>query len=171
MSVEWTEELCIKNEVHELEIPWGVLDREASDSGSYILILRIAHDITIPVGSLGRVFFPRGHYMYVGSSKLNLTKRMEGHLRKRKRYFWHVDYLRDHAETCTALPIRSHASLEHEVAAALKRIANWSVPGFGSSDCSCETHLFAIQDNPLQNRGFIEMLQYFRMDCLGAELR
>ena len=171
VSVAWTEDLCLKDDVHELEIPWRMLDKEARDSGSYILILRIPRDITIPVGSLGRIFFSGGHYMYVGSAKLNLTKRMERHLRKRKKYFWHIDYLRDHAEACTAIPIRSNASLEHEVASALRRIANWSVPGFGSSDCSCETHLFAMQDNPLHTRGFTEVLQYFRMDRLGAELR
>lgn len=151
VSVAWTEDLYLKDDVHELEIPWEVMEREAQDSGSYILILRIPNDITIAVGSLGHVFFPRGYYMYIGSSKLNLTKRIERHLRKRKKYFWHIDYLRDHAAACIALPIRSNALLEHDVASAISRIANWSVPGLGSSDCSCETHLFAMQDDPLQS--------------------
>ena len=158
-------------QVNELEIPWGVLDREALDSGSYMLILHLLEDITISVGSLGHVSFSRGFYIYVGSAKKNLTKRMERHLRKRKKFFWHIDYLRDHAEACTALPIRSHTSLEHEVAFALSKIADWSVPGFGASDCSCDTHLFAMHDNPAHSPEFIDVLQYFRIDRLGVELR
>ena len=170
VSVTWRENLALGEEVHELEIPWKALDREALDSGSYMLILHLLEDITISVGSLGHVTFPRGFYIYVGSAKKNLTRRMERHLRKRKKVFWHIDYLREHAERCMALPIRSSTSLEHEVAFALNRIADWSVPGFGSSDCSCDTHLFAMHDNPVHSHKFIDVLQYFRIDRLGVDL-
>jgi len=170
VSVTWKENLALGEDVRELEIPSGVLDREAVDSGSYMLILHIFEDITIPVGTLGPVFFSRGFYIYVGSAKKNLTRRMERHLRKRKKFFWHIDYLRDHAKACMALPIRSQTSLEHEVAFALNRIADWSVPGFGSSDCSCETHLFAMHDNPVHSQEFIDVLQYFRIERLAADL-
>jgi len=171
VSIAWQENLHLGEQVNELEIPWGVLDREALDSGSYMLILHLLEDITISVGSLGHVSLSHGFYIYVGSAKKNLTKRMERHLRKRKKFFWHIDYLRDHAEACTALPIRSHTSLEHEVAFALSKIADWSVPGFGASDCSCDTHLFAMHDNPAHSPEFIDVLQYFRIDRLGVELR
>ena len=170
VSVTWRENLALGEEVHELEIPWKALDREALDSGSYMLILHLLEDITISVGSLGHVTFPRGFYIYVGSAKKNLTRRMERHLRKRKKVFWHIDYLREHAERCMALPIRSQTSLEHEVALALNRIADWSVPGFGSSDYSCDTHLFAMHDNPVHSHKFIDVLQYFRIDRLGVDL-
>jgi sugar fermentation stimulation protein A len=135
-----------------------------------MLILHIPRDITISVGSLGPVLFSGGYYIYVGSAKKNLTMRVERHLRKRKKFFWHVDYLRNYAETCIALPIRSHKPLEHEVAFAVSKIADWSVPGFGSSDCYCETHLFAMHDNPVHSQGFIDVLQHFRMDRLGIDL-
>lgn len=171
VSIAWQENLHLGEQVHELEIPWEVLHREALDKGCYLLILYILQDITISVGSLGYVSFSRGFYIYVGSAKKNLTKRMERHLRKRKKFFWHIDYLRDRAEACTAIPIRSHTSLEHEVAFALSKIADWSVSGFGASDCSCETHLFAMRDNPLSRPAFIDMLQYFRIDRLGSDLR
>jgi sugar fermentation stimulation protein A len=170
VCVTWREDLALNEDVRELEIPWGVLDREALDSGTYILILHLFESIRIPVGSLGHVSFSRGFYIYVGSAKKNLTKRMDRHLRKRKKFFWHIDYLRDHARTCIALPIRSQASLEHEVGFALNRIADWSVPGFGSSDCPCETHLFAMHDNPVHSQEFIDMLQYFRIDRLAPDL-
>jgi sugar fermentation stimulation protein A len=170
VSVTWNETLTLGKEVRELEIPWGILDEEARDSGCYMLILHVPRDVTISIGSLGPVTFSGGYYIYVGSAKINLTKRLERHLRKRKKFFWHVDYLRNHAETCIALPIRSHTPLEHEVAFAVGKIADWSVPGFGSSDCYCGTHLFAMHDNPVHSQGFIDVLQHFRMDILGTDL-
>ncbi len=170
VGVTWKDDLSLGEDVRELETPWELLEREAVDTGSYILIFRISEDIRIPVGSLGRLSFPRGFYMYVGSAKKNLTRRMERHLRKRKKFFWHIDFLRDHAESCVALPVRSQTSLEHEIAAALNRIADWSIPGFGSSDCSCDTHLFAMHDNPVHSQRFIDVLQYFRIDRLAIDL-
>lgn len=171
ISVAWKEDLCLGDDIRELPIPWDILDREALDSGGYMLILHIPHDSNIPVGSLGNVSFPRGYYVYAGSAKTNLSKRIERHVRKRKKFFWHIDYLRGYADRCIALPIRSHTSLEHTIADALSQIADWSIPGFGSSDCSCETHLFAMHENPLHSQEFLNTLQYFRMDRLGIDLR
>lgn len=171
VSISWKEDLSLGEDVSELEIPWEVLGREAQDGGSYILILHILRDSIISVGSLGHVSFPRGYYIYVGSARTNLTKRIERHLRKRKNFFWHIDYLRNCADRCIPLAIRSHTSLEHEVAMAVSRIADWSVPGFGSSDCFCETHLFAMQENPIHSHKFLDLLQYFRIDRLGRDLR
>ena len=170
VSVEWKDDLSLGESVHELEIPWEVLRREAHDSGSYILILHIVQDIVISVGSLGDVSFLRGYYIYVGSARTNLTKRMARHLRKGKNFFWHIDYLRDYADACMALPIRSHTPLEHELASAINTVADWSIPRFGASDCSCETHLFAMNDNPIHLQKFLDVLQYFRIDRLEIEL-
>ena len=171
VGISWKEDLSLGDDVSELEIPWKVLEREAHDGGNYILILHIPRDSIISVGSLGNVSFPFGYYLYVGSARTHLTKRIERHLRKRKNFFWHIDYLREHAHRCVPVAIRSCTPLEHEVASALSRIADWSVPGFGSSDCSCETHLFAMRDNPIHSQPFIDLLQYFRMDRLGRDLR
>jgi sugar fermentation stimulation protein A len=171
VSITWKDDLSLGDDVSELEIPWRVLARESHNGGSYILILHILQDSIISVGSLGHVSFPPGYYIYVGSARTNLTKRIERHLRKRKNFFWHIDYLRDHADKCLPLAIRSHTLLEHEVALAVSRIADWSVPGFGSSDCFCETHLFAMHENPIHSHKFLDLLQYFRMDRLGRDLR
>ena len=35
--------------------------------------------------------------------------------------------------------------------------------GFGSSDCSCESHLFFSPEDPLDSRRFHKILQGFRM--------
>ncbi len=170
VAVRWRKNMTLDDEVRVLGIPWDILEREAGDCGNYILVLELAEDRTIAVGRLGRVFFRKGHYLYVGSARKNLAKRIERHLRRRKTFFWHVDYLRDQSERCTAIPIRTRQPLEHEIARALDGIAEWSVPGFGCSDCSCETHLFGIGADPLHLPRFVNLLQHFRIDRLEAML-
>lgn len=171
LGVTWNKDLSLGVGVREIEIPWYFIGREVEDRGSYLLILHISGDLEISVGRLGRMSFPKGYYIYVGSAKTNLTKRMERHIRKRTTFFWHIDYLRDRADTCVALPIRSSDFLEHEMAHAVGKISGWFIPGFGSSDCSYPTHLFAMRENPLQCPAFIDLLQHFRMDRWGTDLR
>jgi len=170
VAVQWRKNMSLSDGVRELTIPWDILEREAGDCGNYILVLELAAERCIPVGGLGTVFFRKGFYLYVGSARKNLAKRIERHLRRRKKLFWHVDYLRDRAERCTAIPIRTRQPLEHEIARALGEISGWSVPGFGCSDCACETHLFGMDVNPVCSPRFISLLQHFRIDRLEALL-
>jgi sugar fermentation stimulation protein A len=67
-----------------------------------------------------------------------------------------------------ALPIRSSQRLECELAHAVDEIASWSIPGFGCSDCRCESHLFGMTDHPLQLDAVHDLLAWHRMDRLGA---
>jgi sugar fermentation stimulation protein A len=114
-----------------------ILEAELHDRGSYLLILRVASDEKLKVGGLSEIKFCRGYYVYVGSAMKNLTQRIERHRRLRKNLFWHIDYLRDSSEFLEALPVRSEDDLECEIADGMRNIADWTVPGFGSSDCSC----------------------------------
>lgn len=144
--------------------------RESKDGGSYIIILCLRKDIHIEIGSLGRLKFKKGYYLYVGSAKANLTKRIERHKRKGKKHFWHVDYLRDKAEFCSALPIRARGPLECSIAKRLKGISDWFIPRFGSSDCTCETHLLGMQADPIKSADFINTLLYYRIERLEEDL-
>jgi sugar fermentation stimulation protein A len=166
VAVEMREDLSLASRVRTLEIPWKLVEREAEDRGSYILILRLPARKNIEIGKLGRLQFKAGYYLYAGSAQKNLTQRLERHGRERKNLFWHVDYLRAQAEFHWALPIRTGDDLECELASALKKIAGWEVPGFGSSDCSCDSHLFGMAKDPLHSPEFIALLQHFRMDRL-----
>lgn len=170
VAVSWTAELALGPSVREVGIPWGLIEREARDGGAYLLVLEMARSRRIDVGGLGRVAFPKGYYVYVGSARANLSKRVERHLRLRKRYHWHIDYLRDGTASCTALPVRASEDLEHDLAAALGELAGWDVPRFGCSDCRCPTHLFGFRENPLRDPGFIELLLRFRIGRLEASL-
>jgi sugar fermentation stimulation protein A len=100
----------------------------------------------------------------------NLSKRMERHRHLRKQHHWHIDELRAVAEFHSALAIRSSERLECEVGRAMSGMAEWSVPGFGSTDCSCQTHLFGTSSDPLQSEDFQKLLQYFRMDRHVSEI-
>jgi sugar fermentation stimulation protein A len=170
VSVEWKRGLILGSRVRELSIPWELIEREAQDGGSYVLIMRLTRDRKLKIGSLGTVRFRKGFYLYTGSAKKFLTQRIARHRSRRKKLFWHIDYLREHADFCTALPVRASVDLECDLADALRGISPWTIPGFGSSDCSCDSHLFGMVDDPLHDPAFIEMLQYFRIDRLEKEL-
>lgn len=138
--------------------------REASDRGSYLLILSLSRGRRIPIGRLGNLRFEEGFYLYVGSAMKALTKRINRHRRIRKKRHWHIDDLRAFAQFHSAWAVRSSDRLECEIARKLEKIADWTVPGFGSSDCSCGSHLFGMRTNPLFSNDFHQCLQHFRMD-------
>jgi sugar fermentation stimulation protein A len=52
----------------------------------------------------------------------------------------------------------------------MAKIADWSVPGFGCSDCSCRSHLFGMEKDPVKSSDFIEMLYNYRIKSVEEEL-
>jgi len=170
VSVRWDQALSLSPNVKLLQVPWDAIEKETKDRGSYLLILNLKRNRKIDVGKLGKVHFRKGFYIYVGSAMANLTKRMERHRHFRKRHHWHIDELRAIAEFRSVLAIRSSDRLECKIASAMSEIAEWSVPRFGSTDCSCETHLFGMAGDPIQSEDFQKLLQYFRMDRLIVDL-
>jgi sugar fermentation stimulation protein A len=170
VSVSWGKDLSLGKTVRELVIPWDTIKNEAHDRGSYILILRLKKDEKISVGNLGDLHLKKGYYLYAGSAKRNLSQRIARHERKRKNLFWHIDYLRQYADHCASLPVRTSADLECDIANALHKISQWSVPDFGSSDCRCHSHLFGMRDDPVLSPQFIKLLLDFRINRLEDEL-
>ena len=168
LSIGWNEDLSLNlSKIKVLDIPWKIVKREAEDRGCYILILRLGKDMKTEIGKLGKINFRKGFYIYAGSAMKNLSQRVERHKRLRKNYFWHIDYLREKAEFCSALPIRSQDDLECRLAVDLSRISDWQVQGFGCSDCSCKSHLFGKGKDPLSLKEFHKILQFYRMDRLS----
>jgi sugar fermentation stimulation protein A len=163
ISVRFKEDLLLPSEVKELIIPWDLIEKEAEDRGSYIIIFFLPGDRSITIGALGMVSFKKAYYLYVGSAKKELSKRIQRHQRMRKKFHWHIDYLAAEASFHRVLPIRTSGDLECGIAKRLKEIADWSIPNFGSSDCACESHLFVMRDDPIRSPRFIEMLMDFRM--------
>ena len=121
--------------------------------GSYILILHMEFDNMIEVGRLGTIMFPQGYYAYIGSAlgTGGLTSRLRHHLDSAYNPRWHIDYLRKRAVPEEAWVCEQEEKLEHEWASLFKKMKGAAVPapGFGSSDCTCKTHLYHFQKRPL----------------------
>lgn len=166
LAVTVDEGLEVRPEARVLSIPWEVLEREARDGGSYLVVLRLAGKEAVRVGGLGTVVFRPGYYVYVGSAKTNLTKRVERHKRFRKRLRWHIDYLRAVSTVHAVLPVRTTDDVECGLARAVAGLSDGEAPGFGSSDCRCKSHLFHFDSDPLRNPAFHSILGYYRMDRL-----
>ena len=115
--------------------------------GVYVLIIRVDEDTDVNVGAIGRLTFKKGLYAYVGSAQNNLEQRVKRHIRKEKRRFWHIDYFLDNDATKVIEVFHKQADKTEECAIA-KVIGERGEPidGFGSSDCSCKSHLFRIED-------------------------
>jgi len=165
-SVHFDNNMNLISNIKKLSIPWNILETEANDRGCYCIILLLAEASFIEVGALGTRHFKKGYYIYVGSAMKELSNRIARHQRQKKRFFWHIDYLRNRAEFYAALPIRSSKQLECLLAHHIQKIAQEEIQGFGSSDCNCTSHLFYMETDPLNYPQFIECLLYYRMDIL-----
>lgn len=170
IALRWTEEFTMPTVIRECHYDANLLRREAEDRGDYLVVLQLPDAMDLEIGSKGVMYFEAGYYTYVGSAKANLTKRLERHKRKRKKLHWHLDYFRSHCEMIATVPIRSSADLECELAKAMKKLDTWEVPGFGSSDCDCNSHLFGTTYNPIHNEPFMLMVENFRMNRLDEEI-
>jgi len=109
--------------------------------GSYILLINLKEDQNIQIGKLGNIFFKKGFYVYVGSALNGLEHRIDRHLRKNKKMYWHIDYLLQYAEIIDVFYKESNTKEECMIAKSLDEIFP-SIHGFGCSDCSCSSHLF-----------------------------
>ena len=118
---------------------WGT-----TQCGIYVLELSLAKDTHIQVGALGRCRFPAGRFLYVGRAMRGLEARLARHLRQKKaRPRWHIDHLRAKANLFNLWVLPSaDPALECETASKLLASgARIEIPGFGSSDCLCPSHL------------------------------
>ena len=111
-------------------------------TGSYVLLIRVRAARTLEVGSLGRLAFRRGNYVYIGSGMGCLSRRVERHFREDKKVKWHIDRLLAVAELSGAVLFPSKRRDECRLARAVLAFPGARVvPGFGSSDCRCPGHL------------------------------
>ncbi len=173
LSIRLNSDLSLSERVRLLAVPWDIIEREAGDRGAYIIVLKLSRPGTIDVGGLGRVSFKKGFYIYVGSARKGLGKRILRHRRRIKRPFWHIDYLRGVCEFLYSLPVRTSDDIECHLAGEILKLSDRYVHGFGSSDCNCPSHLFATREDPMHSKRFHELLEHFRMERLvtGAAQR
>ena len=113
--------------------------------GTYALILKSGSRDVIQVGRLGPLQLKPGFYTYVGSAfgPGGLKARISHHRRVSKHHRWHVDYLRAVTRLHGVWYTYDSILREHQWAEAMLHMKDTSIPveGFGSSDCSCPSHL------------------------------
>ena len=136
-----------------------------SVKGSYILLIELPEEKTITIGSLKDIYFPSGYYAYVGSAMSGLESRLSHHYKQSKRPHWHIDYLLQKASITGIIICQTKDRVECAVAQALGRQFA-SIPGFGSSDCHCHSHLFFATEESQLKSTIIATL-----DSLGMEPR
>jgi Uri superfamily endonuclease len=129
-----------------------MMKRIPSIAGTYALILRCLQSKHLRIGRLGIFNFPPGWYIYVGSAfgPGGLQARCGHHLRPLIRPRWHIDYLRPAAPLQDIWFTTDAAPREHlwtQIIRGLRR-ASAPIPGFGSCDCRCPSHLIYFPFRP-----------------------
>jgi Uri superfamily endonuclease len=140
------------------------------DRGSYCLILssRGAH---AAVGALGVIHFPQGWYVYCGSAQgpgglARVSRHIRVHREGMSSPRWHIDYiLCSNAFRLVAAVSAPDQEREYECRIATS-LSGKPCAGFGSSDCSCHSHLFFYRKNPK-----IEVLSAFSSLGLDATIQ
>jgi Uri superfamily endonuclease len=121
------------------------------NSGAYQLIFRLDQVSVIHVGALGKRAFSSGVYIYTGRASRYLGKRLRRHLSKEKTLRWHIDYLLQYAHIFNIRIFPFAAGEECAINDETLTKSHCSIPviGFGSSDCSCKSHLLQVEDETL----------------------
>jgi Uri superfamily endonuclease len=111
--------------------------------GTYCLIIYCNIYTSVNVGKLGEIKFLPGYYIYIGSALNNMDKRIKRHMDMKKKIFWHIDYLTSNKDfkPYGAYVINDKKRMECRKADEFQKELQ-SIPGFGSSDCRCGSHLF-----------------------------
>jgi Uri superfamily endonuclease len=117
--------------------------------GTYCLVMKLDEDRDIEIGKRPAVNFPAGFYCYVGSAMNSLEKRICRHMSQEKRLHWHIDWFLEHARIVDVKRIESQKRMECGLSHDISKLSDETpMKGFGSSDCSCRTHLHYFRKDP-----------------------
>lgn len=150
ISLEWgAEDLKLKERSNRIEIPWGVLEQECVDAGSYVSIFEIK-DPKAPLGD--------GFYCVVERAPKDLTASMARVTRKTLMPHPTLNAIKEDVSIVGVLPIRANedmASLQDDLAAVSPLTADG---------------LFYFPHNPLRWKSFIDVLLKYRIGRLEQKL-
>ena len=93
---------------------------------------------------------------------------MGRHRSDKKKHRWHVDYFLDEADVVAVIAVPSEdKETECRLVQAILRVdgACTPVPGFGSSDCRCDSHLIYFGDADLES---VSESIVYHMSMLGG---
>ena len=130
------------------------------DKGIYCLVFKNP-GCTVRIGALGEICFQPGWHCYIGSALgSGGLKRMERHISLSRNHDkwpkWHVDYL--NTSSCFSLVYVVYAvTIERLECRLACELGDGGILKFGSSDCTCTSHLFYRPSDPQE-----EILSAFR---------
>lgn len=121
----------------------------SSTRGSYVLLLSLREPRQISIGAVGEATFEPGAYGYAGSAwgpggfsrvqRHHSIAEGESNIRH-----WHIDYLvSDPQVDFVEALCFPNQDIECRLA---QEIGTGVVPGFGASDCACDSHLSVAGD-------------------------
>ena len=122
------------------------------------MLIELPEERRISVGKLGMPTFRRGFYAYAGSALNGLESRLARHLRRNKKFHWHIDYLIKEASIREIVFSDNGKRDECLFAHALCREFS-PIPGFGCSDCKCISHLFYGSEKEELRKGIIKAVE------------
>ena len=120
--------------------------------GTYALVFKAKRKRRLIIGKLGTLNLQHGFYVYVGSAfgPGGLKARIGHHRKNDSRNHWHIDYLSAYLPPDEAWYTTDPTRREHHWSEVLShaRGASIPLPGFGSSDCRCISHLHFFSSRP-----------------------
>lgn len=124
------------------------MQRTIENSGVYILEIYARRRFSLNLKKYSGKLFSKGYYYYTGSAQKNLRQRLNRHLLKSKKIYWHIDYITVHEET-RIVRIYKYPECSKSLECFLSREISFlkeieiAANGFGNSDCNkCRTHLY-----------------------------
>lgn len=120
----------------------GVPPTITNNPGTYILLIYLSVEQKLRVGSLEEITFSPGYYVYVGSAMGGLSGRINRYLRPRKKMHWNIDYFLQVGQLKEIFILESKQKKECAISCFLAQSLLPAANRFGSTDCSCRTHLY-----------------------------
>jgi Uri superfamily endonuclease len=119
--------------------------------GSYCIIIKISKPFYEKISNK-TINFKKGYYVYIGSALNSIEKRIERHLKRKKKKHWHIDYLLEKRDVKIEKIFIKESKKKEECKIA-RKILKFGEPikNFGSSDCNCISHLIKINKNKIKN--------------------
>ena len=144
------------------------IDTLKTQPGTYALVLYCRISRKVKVGKRGFISLIPGYYIYVGSAfgPGGLRARVQRHIRKSTKKHWHIDYIKWFTRPLEIWYSYNPMIREHQWAEIFNRSKQTRIlmKGFGSSDCTCTTHLFFQKTRP-QSRIFVKKVQAAIKEC------
>ena len=155
--------------VKPVTIPYEFIAEELQDRGVDLLLLSIKESKAVDFPGEGRIRLKEGFYIYLERAPEKLMRKAARHRRKRKAKRQPIDYLTAEAAAITAVPIVSGEEPAPEMAARLQALSGGRCEeSIFSGDEKGSLFFFAA--DPLQNPGFIKLIQHYRIARLEQKL-